>query len=170
MSKILSNKIALVTGASRGIGAAIAKRLAADGAEVIVHYGHSPDEANKVVAAIAAAGGKASAVQADLGKSDGATKLAAAVKHSRIDILVNNAGIAPFASIEETTEETFDQLTNVNMKSVFFVTQKLLAKIPEGGRTSICRQPSRVFTSPAFLHIPQPKAISIRSRFISPQH
>jgi 3-oxoacyl-[acyl-carrier protein] reductase len=134
MSKVLSNKIALVTGASRGIGAAIAKRLATDGAEVIVHYGHSPDEANKVVSAIVAAGGKASAVQADLGKSDGAEKLASAVKHARIDILVNNAGIAPFASIEETTEEDFDKLTNVNMKSVFFVTQKLLAKIPDGGR------------------------------------
>jgi 3-oxoacyl-[acyl-carrier protein] reductase len=134
MSKVLSNKIAVVTGASRGIGAAIAKRLAADGAEVIVHYGRSPDEANKVVEAIAVAGGKASTVQADLGKSDGAAKLASAIKHSRIDILVNNAGIAPFASIEDTTEEAFDQLTNVNMKSVFFVTQKLLTKIPEGGR------------------------------------
>ena len=134
MSNVLSKKIALITGASRGIGASIAKRLAADGAEVIIHYGHSPDEAQKVVAAINAAGGKASAVQADISKSDGASKLAAAIKHARIDILVNNAGIAPFASFEETTEETFDQLMNVNMKSVFFVTQKLLAKIPEGGR------------------------------------
>jgi 3-oxoacyl-[acyl-carrier protein] reductase len=134
MTKILSNKLALVTGASRGIGAAIAKRLAADGAEVIIHYGHSPDDAKKVVADIIANGGKASLVQADLANNDGAAKLAAAIQHSRIDILVNNAGVATYASFEETTEENFDQLMNVNMKSVFFVTQKLLEKIPEGGR------------------------------------
>jgi 3-oxoacyl-[acyl-carrier protein] reductase len=133
-SKPLANKTALVTGASRGIGAAIAKRLAADGAEVIVHYGNAAAEANKVVADIQAAGGKASIVQADLGTRDGATKLAAQITHSRIDILVNNAGVAPFAPVEAMDEETFDQLSNVNMRSVFFLTQKILPKIPEGGR------------------------------------
>ncbi len=134
MSKVLSNKVALITGASRGIGAAIAKRLAADGAEVIVHYGNSAAEAANVVASITALGGKASAIQADLSKGDGPAKLAATIQHAHIDILVNNAGIAPFATIEETTEAVFDELSNVNMKSVFFLTQKLLAKIPDGGR------------------------------------
>jgi 3-oxoacyl-[acyl-carrier protein] reductase len=133
-SRPLVNKVALVTGGSRGIGAAIAKRLASEGAEIILHYGSATAEATAVIAAIQAIGGKASLIQADLSQHDGAAKLAQAVSHSRIDILVNNAGIAPFSMIEETSEETFDQISNVNMRSLFFVTQKILPKIPEGGR------------------------------------
>jgi 3-oxoacyl-[acyl-carrier protein] reductase len=134
MNSALQNKVALVTGASRGIGAAIAKQLAAEGAEVIVHYGSGKAEADSVVADIIKAGGKASTIQANLNDKDGATKLAAAVKHARVDILVNNAGVAPFASIEEMTEESYDTLSNINMRSLFFVTQKILPKIPDGGR------------------------------------
>jgi 3-oxoacyl-[acyl-carrier protein] reductase len=134
MSSILQNKVALVTGASRGIGAAIAKQLASEGAEVIVHYGSGKLEAENVVADIIKAGGRASVIQADLNDKDGASKLAAAVKHLRIDILVNNAGVAPFAGIEEMTEESYDRLSNINMRSLFFVTQKILPKIPDGGR------------------------------------
>jgi 3-oxoacyl-[acyl-carrier protein] reductase len=134
MTKTLQNKVALVTGGSRGIGAAIAQRLAADGAEVVVHYGNSQAAAEKVVAGIVANGGKASLVQADLSRADGPSTLAKGVKHSRVDILVNNAGVAPFANIEDTSEEVFDQLSNVNMRSLFFVTKHMLPKIPDGGR------------------------------------
>jgi 3-oxoacyl-[acyl-carrier protein] reductase len=131
---ILKGKVALITGASRGIGAAIAKRLASEGAEVILHYSSSEAEVHAVAAHIKAKGGVASVLQADLSKLDGATVLASRVKAKSIDILVNNAGVAPFASIEEMDEATYDSLSNVNMRSVFFVTQKILPKIPNGGR------------------------------------
>ena len=133
MSKKLENKIALVTGASRGIGRAIALRLAKEGAEVIAHYGASKDAALSLVKEIEALGGKATAIGADLNDSKGAEQLAAQVK-GNIDILVNNAGVAEYASFAETTTEQFDKLFNVNVKSLFFVTQKLAPKINNGGR------------------------------------
>jgi 3-oxoacyl-[acyl-carrier protein] reductase len=132
--KPLSNKIALVTGASRGIGAAIAQRLAADGAELILHYGAGKDETAAVAKQITDAGGRASVVQADLSHADGATKLFAGIAANRIDILVNNAGVAPFASVEETTPEIFDNVMNVNVRSLFFVTQEALKRLNDGGR------------------------------------
>ncbi len=132
--KPLHNKIALVTGASRGIGAAIAKRLAADGAEVILHYGTGKDEASKVAAHITDTGGRASVVHSDLSQPDGAQKLFAGITAKHIDILVNNAGVAPFASFEETTPEIFDNLMNINVRSLFFVTQEALKRINDGGR------------------------------------
>ncbi|MBC7799425.1 MAG: SDR family oxidoreductase [Gemmatimonadaceae bacterium] len=134
MNLPLQHKTALVTGASRGIGAAIAQRLAQDGAEVIVHFGSGEAEARQVVAEITARGGRASVLQADLAVANGPAQLAEAVGTRRIDILVNNAGVAPFASIEEMDEANYDRLSNVNMRSLFFVTQKLLPRIPEGGR------------------------------------
>jgi NAD(P)-dependent dehydrogenase (short-subunit alcohol dehydrogenase family) len=126
--------LAVVTGASRGIGAAIALRLARDGADVVVHHGGSPDEARAVAAAIEAAGGRALVVQADLAAPGGAAALADAIDAPRIDILVNNAGVAPFVSFEATDEATFDRLAAVNMRSLFFVTQKLLPRLADGGR------------------------------------
>jgi 3-oxoacyl-[acyl-carrier protein] reductase len=134
MSTPLQGTTALVTGASRGIGAAIAKRLAADGAQVILHYGAGADEARQVAAEIEAAGGRASIVQADLSREDGPAQLAQRVPAPRIDILVNNAGVAPFAAFDQMDEVSFDQLAAVNMRSPFFVTQKLLPRIPDGGR------------------------------------
>jgi 3-oxoacyl-[acyl-carrier protein] reductase len=133
-SKPLSGKTALVTGASRGIGAATARRLAADGAHVIVHYGNSTAEAEQVAADIRAAGGTATLAHADLNAANAAETLAAAVTAPTIDILVNNAGIAPFASIEQTDAATFDSIINVNVRSLFFITQQFLPRIPDGGR------------------------------------
>lgn len=129
----LQNKIAVVTGASRGIGKATALRLAADGAEVFVHYNGSKDAAEAIVKQITAAGGKAKAVQADLSKFEGAAQLAAQLP-AAIDILVNNAGAVEYASFEETTEAQFDRVFNINVKSLFFVTQALAPRITDGGR------------------------------------
>jgi 3-oxoacyl-[acyl-carrier protein] reductase len=134
MSTPFNGKTALITGASRGIGAAIARRLARDGAEVILHYGAGKEEALQVVADIQTAGGKASAIQADLAAADGAQQLASQISGKTIDVLVNNAGIAPFVNIEDTEEAVFDQLINVNVRSLFFVTQKVLPQISDGGR------------------------------------
>ncbi len=130
----LQGQVALITGASRGIGAAIARRLAADGAELLLHYGSGKAEAQALAAEIEAGGGRALTVQADLAQADGPRQLFAALKAPRIDILVNNAGVAPFAAIEQTDEALFDQLANVNMRSLFFVTQHALARMPDGSR------------------------------------
>lgn len=133
MSQTLKNKIAVVTGASRGIGRATALRLAQEGAEVFVHYSASKDAADSLVKEIAGFGGKAHAVHADLNENQGAEKLASQIPGT-IDILVNNAGVAEYVSFEDTTPEQFDKLFNVNVKSLYFVTQKLAKKINNGGR------------------------------------
>ena len=137
MSKPLAGKIAVVTGASRGIGAAIAQRLAADGAEVVLHYGAGRAEAETVASAVRDAGGKAHLLQADLARADGGQQLVqrlAALGLPRVDILVNNAGITLYAGLEATSAEQFDQLVSVNMRSLFFITQGVVPLMPEGGR------------------------------------
>src|SRR6202166_4994213 len=105
----LANKVALVTGASKGIGAGIAKALAADGASVVVNYSSSKEGADKVVAEIKAQGGKAIAVQGDVAKSADVQRIFADTKKAfgRLDVLVNNAGIYQFAPLEQITEEHF---------------------------------------------------------------
>ncbi len=135
----LTGKLALVTGASRGIGAAIARRLALSGARVGVHYSASKDQALKVVADIKGAGGSAFPIAGDLRSLAGVRDLFAAFDKevgatAKIDILVNNAGVAPMGPFAETTEADFDHVFNVNVKSPFFVTQKALPRIPDAGR------------------------------------
>src|SRR6266478_2205514 len=125
MSK-LKNQVAVVTGASKGIGAGIAKALAAEGAGVVVNYASSKEGADRVVAEIAGKGGKAVAVQADLAKPADVTRLFAETKKAfgRLDILVNNAGIYEFLPLEAITEEHFHKQFNLNVLGLILASQK----------------------------------------------
>ena len=133
MSK-LTGKVAVVTGASKGIGAAIAKALAAEGASVVVNYASSKAGADSVVAAITAAGGKAVAVGGDVSKKADAQGIVdAAIKtYGRLDTLVNNSGVYAFAPIEEVTEELFHKQFNVNVLGLLLTTQAAVKHLGEG--------------------------------------
>lgn len=136
MSHKLSGKVAVVTGASKGIGAAIAQQLAADGAAVVVNYASSKAGADKVVAAIGDHGGKAVAVQADVSEEADIRRLFADAKRAfgRIDILVNNAGIYEFSPLEAVTAEHFHKQFNLNVLGLLLATQEAVKHIgPEGG-------------------------------------
>lgn len=131
----LTGKTALVTGGSRGIGRAIALKLAQAGAQVLVHFSASPKDADEVVEQIKQAGGRATAVGADLGAPDGPHKLAAAVRKivgDRLDVLVNNAGVSYAATIEDQTIEDFDKQFAVNVRGPFFLVQQLLPILGKG--------------------------------------
>src|SRR5258708_9141276 len=133
----LKNKVAIVTGSSRGIGRAIAERFAADGAAVIVNYARTEDEARSVVAAIEAKGGKAIAIQADAGVVSDIRRLfrETIAKFHRVDIVVNNAGLpANPKLVAEVTEKEFDSTFAVFGRGPFFVMQEAARALPDGGR------------------------------------
>jgi 3-oxoacyl-[acyl-carrier protein] reductase len=135
MSKLIG-KVALVTGGSRGIGAAIAKRLAADGASVAITYAKDAGAASAVVKAIEGDGGKAVAIQADAANAkavqEAVEKAVAAL--GRLDVLVNNAGTAIPKPFEETTLEEMDRVIDINIRGVFVTTQAALKHMNDGGR------------------------------------
>jgi len=132
----LAGKVALVTGGSRGIGAAIARRLATDGASVAITYSKGADAATSVVKAIEHAGGRAIAIQADAADADAVTAAVekAVATFGRLDVLVNNAGTAIPKPFEETTLEEMDRVIDINIRGVFVATQAALKHMHEGGR------------------------------------
>jgi 3-oxoacyl-[acyl-carrier protein] reductase len=135
MSKKLEGKVAVVTGASKGIGAEIAKRFARDGAAVVVNYLSSKADADKTTAEITQAGGKAVAVGGSVSEAAEAQAIieAAISNFGKLDILVNNSGIYEFATIEEITPEHFHKQFNINVLGLLLTTQAAVKYLPEGG-------------------------------------
>src|SRR6266571_4396254 len=135
-SKRLAGKVAVVTGASKGIGAGIAKQLAAEGAAVVVNYASSKSDADKVVDEISKRGGKATAVQGDVAKKKDIERLFAEAKKAfgKIDILVNNAGVYDFKPLEEVTESEFHREFDTNVLGLILATQEAVKHFgAEGG-------------------------------------
>ena len=140
MNPPLENKFALVTGASGGIGSAVAKRLAQDGASVLVHYGSSRDEAEAVRQAIQSAGGVAETIHADLGQHAGPAALIAQLDGTfggrfagRLDVLVNNAGTITIAPLPEAEDDDFDKVFNLNVRAMFQLSREAARRMTEAG-------------------------------------
>lgn len=135
----LSGQVALVTGAGRRVGRAIALRLASEGAEVVLHYGHSKEDAGRVVAEIQGAGGQAFSVQAELTRVDEIARMFDEVERrcGRLDILINNAGRFYTTPLAEATENEWDGLLDSNVKSQFFCAQHAAPMLKESGRGRI---------------------------------
>jgi len=137
MPKPLQNKTALVTGASKGLGKAIALRLARDGAAVVVNYAFDKAGAEDVVYQIVKDGGRAYALQGDISKVANIRKMFIDMEEAgfkSVDILINNAGVYPAGGVEDATEEIFDKIYDLNVKGLFFTTQEAVKRMPDGGR------------------------------------
>lgn len=134
--KALQDKVAIITGSSRGIGAEIARTLAGAGAKVVINYVARQQDAEVVCAAITAAGGEALAVRADVRKSAEMRRLFdVAIEHyTRVDILINNAGVLLYKKIGDTSDEEFDQILSSNIKSVFYALREAAIRLADDGR------------------------------------
>lgn len=139
MSKKLKDKVALVTGASKGIGASIAKHLGAEGASVVVNYASSKEGADRVVAEIVKNGGKAVAVQANVGKLEDIKKLLKETlkAYGKVDILVNNAGVYEFASLEDSTPELYHKMFDLNVLGLLLMTKEVAKNFGNSGGSVI---------------------------------
>jgi 3-oxoacyl-[acyl-carrier protein] reductase len=129
-------RVALVTGASRGIGAALARRLAADGFAVAVNYASNAAEADAVVASIGQAGGQALAVRADVASTDDVRRMFDTIeaRFGRVDVLVNNAGVLPYVTIAETSDEVFARTFAINVQGTFNTMRESATRLNDGGR------------------------------------
>jgi len=171
MSQKLAGKVAVVTGASKGIGAGIATQLAAEGAAVVVNYSSSKEGADKVVAEITKQGGKAIAVQGNVAKRADIDRLFAETKKAfgRLDVLVNNAGVYEFAPIEAITEEHFRKHYDVNVLGLLLTIQEALKYFgPEGGSVINISSAVTTFTPPgSAVYSGTKAAVDVLSRVLS---
>jgi 3-oxoacyl-[acyl-carrier protein] reductase len=168
----LTGRTALVTGASRGIGRAIAERLAADGALVAVHYGSNETAARETVDAIEKAGGQAFAVRADLSETAELDALFAGLQDALagrpLDVLVNNAAVTSYtATIEGATPEDFDRLFAVNVRAPLFLIQRALPLIPDGGRIVNVSSGVTWFARPEVVYAMTKGALNVLTRSLA---
>ena len=171
MQHRLNGKSALITGASRGIGRAIAQRLASDGALVAIHYGGNDAAANETLRTIEQAGGQALLVRAELGVSGDIdtlfTKLEKELAGRPLDILVNNAAVAPQIAIHQTTPEEFDRIFAINVRAPFFIIQRVLPLMPDGGRIINISSGVTWFATPATVYSMTKGALNVLGRSLA---
>jgi NAD(P)-dependent dehydrogenase (short-subunit alcohol dehydrogenase family) len=172
----MTNKIAIITGASRGLGKNTALKLASQGVDLIITYRSKKEEADAVVTEAESLGVKATAVQLDVAESKAFSAFAATVKdllsskwqRENFDFLVNNAGIGINTPFAQTTEDQFDQLVNIQFKGVFFLTQKLLPLIADGGRIINISTGLTRFSFPGYAAYASMKgAIEVLSKYLA---
>ena len=171
MQYSLQGKTALVTGASRGIGRAIAQRLAVDGAMIAIHYGGNDAAANETLKAIEQTGGQAFLVKAELGVDGDIetlfSKLEKGLTGPQLDILVNNAAVAPQIALDQTTPAEFDRIFAINVRAPFFITQRAIPLMTDGGRIINISSGVTWFATPATVYSMTKGALNVLSRSLA---